>query len=99
MSNLHLNISDNALEDIENIYLYSLYTWSEQQASVYVNTISETIMLLVDNPFIGKNVEGLTSSFRSFPVNKHVIFYHLNNENLTVIRILHENADYKNHLH
>lgn len=96
---MKLNISNNAQEDIENIYLYSLQTWPDQQASIYVETINETIRMLIDHPYIGKNSEELIGSFRAFPVNKHMIFYHVDNEALTIVRILHESADYKNHFH
>ena len=98
MTKLLLNISENAQDDLENIYLYSFNSWGELQANLYVKALNQAILMLIENPYIGKVAEDINKAFRYFPANKHIVFYSILESELRILRILHESAHYKAHL-
>jgi toxin ParE1/3/4 len=95
---LRLEIREAAYQDLEDIWTYTLETWSLRQADKYYNDIIEAIEILCANPKSGKSAEHLRKGYRFFKVNSHLIFYTTNDLKLDVIRILHSQMDIPNRL-
>ncbi len=93
MKKLCLFIRKEACLDLENIWSYTLETWSLQQADKYYNDIIDAMNLLCEEPSIGKSAEHLRKGYKSFKINTHVIFYIASHSELDVIRILHSQMD------
>ena len=93
-------ISNEANNDLENIWLYTFETWSIDQADRYFNLILDEIEHLSKNPAIGKDVSYIRKEYFRSKVNTHFIFYRVNNEKkeIEIIRILHEQMDIDSHL-
>ena len=98
MKKLRLFIREEAYFDLENIWAYTLETWSLRQADKYYNDLIEAIEFLCESPKTGKSVEHLRKGYRSFKVNSHLIFYITTEFELDVIRILHSQMDIPNRL-
>ncbi len=93
-------ISKEALTDLENIWLYTLESWSTEQADRYYNLLIDEIEYLTENPNSGKDYSPIRKGYFRSKVKSHFIFYRLNlkaNE-LEVIRILHEQMDIESRL-
>jgi toxin ParE1/3/4 len=92
-------ISEQALEDIENIWLYTLENWSADQADRYYNLIFEEIEFICQNFNAGKSIEHLRKGYRYSKVKSHLIFYRKSVSGIIeIIRVLHQNMDIENRL-
>jgi toxin ParE1/3/4 len=92
-------ISRKALDDLSDIWKYSLEVWSEKQADRYYNEILQAFEAVSINPSIGKKYLQLDVLIKGYKVNRHIIFYSLDKENtLFIVRILHEKMDTKSHI-
>lgn len=92
-------ISEQALKDIENIWLYTLENWSVEQADRYYNLIFEEIEFICENFLAGKSIEYIRKGYRYSKVKSHLIFYRKStSDEVEIIRILHQNMDIENRL-
>lgn len=93
-------ISREAQIDIESIWLYTYETWSIEQADRYFNLIIDEIEFLASNPNFGKDFNYIRKGYYRSKVKSHFIFYKINlNENeIEIIRILHQQMDVKSRL-
>ena len=92
-------ISNKAVNDLDEIWIYTFNKWSVQQADRYYNLIISEIEFLSVNPDAGKSMEHIKKGYKSSKVKSHLIFYKLNESNtVEVIRILHQQMDIENRL-
>ncbi|AWL08995.1 hypothetical protein HME7025_01132 [Aquirufa nivalisilvae] len=88
-------LTKEALNDLELIWLYTLETWSFDQADRYFDLIMTEIEFLTENPLFGKDYNHVRKGYLSSRVKSHFIFYKINQvENeIEIIRILHQRMD------
>ena len=83
----------NAQQDIDNIANYSLLNHGEERAALYLEELHDKFDHIVLNPSLGTHRtdirEGLYSRFHQL----HTIFYRMDGEEITVLRILHQSRD------
>ena len=88
-----------AIDDLNNIWDYTFEQWSENQADKYYSTLRFACTEIGENPDIGKEYTEIRKDLLGLKSGKHIIFYHLTSEDeIEVIRILHERMDLKNRL-
>lgn len=92
---MKFEISDKAFEDIENIWLYTIETWSVEQADRYYNLLFEEIEYITEHPLSGRNVDHIRKNYRCTKVKSHLIFYRykISDMKVEIIRILHQSMD------
>ena len=88
-------ISQEASQDIENIWLYTFEHWSIEQADRYFNLIMDEIEYLAENPKSGIDYSNVRKGYFRSRIKSHFIFYKMNrkNEEIEIIRILHQRMD------
>jgi len=92
-------LTAKAKEDINNIWEYTVDTWSERQADNYYEILIEAFKKLSFNPSIGKTYSDVTSGILGYHVGKHLIFYRTAGEKeIIIIRVLHERMDIGQHV-
>lgn len=93
-------LSRKAVEDLEEIWLYTLENWSKEQADRYLNIIFDEIKYLAANPKTGQDCNHIRKDYRYSKVKSHLIFYKYNKaeDNIEIIRILHERMDLENRI-
>ena len=93
-------ISNEAAIDLENIWLYTFETWSEEQANRYLDLIFDEIEYLTLKPQSGTDYTTIRKGYFRSRVKSHLIFYKINisKNELEIIRILHQQMDIENHL-
>lgn len=90
-------ISDAAIIDLDKIWLYTLETWSADQADRYYNLLIEEIKYIATDFESGKEMNHIKSGYRAAKVKSHVIFYKKADDGIIeVIRILHQMMDIPN---
>ena len=93
------SISIKALSDLEEIWLYTFEKWSNEQADRYYNLIIDEINNICKSKKAGKSMEHIRAGYRASKVKSHLIFYRQpDEENIEVIRVLHEQMDIENRL-
>jgi len=93
------HISNKAIKDLEDIWNYTVETWSEKQADLYYEMLINFCQHIADNPACGKSYYEITEDLYGFTANKHIIFYRVVFQNeVEIIRILHGRMDLKNRI-
>ena len=94
-----VTIRQQAIDDLNNIWLYTFEEWSERQADKYYETLEFTCMQIGENPQLGREYEGINNNLLGLRTGKHIIFYQIiSKDEIEIIRILHERMDLKNRL-
>jgi len=92
-------ISEEALKDIDNIWLYTAENWSLEQADRYYNLILDEIEYISDNFEAGRDIGRIRKGYRFSKIKSHLIFYKKSKGGeIEIIRILHERMDIENRL-
>ena len=90
-------ISKKALEDLNNIWIYTAENWSIEQADRYYNLIMDEIEFVAENFETMKDFGGVRRNYRYSKVKAHLVFCNkIKNNEMEVVRILHEKMDIKN---
>jgi toxin ParE1/3/4 len=92
-------LTNKAVEDLNEIWVYTFEHWSEEQADKYYEMILEFCKNIAEKPDLGRNYEGIRTDLFGLKVNRHIIFYRIIKTNLIEIsRILHQRMDLKNRI-
>lgn len=92
-------LRQEAINDLKDIWTYTFEKWSEKQADKYYSSLEFACMQIGENPTLGKKYEGIESKLLGLRTGKHIIFYQvITEQEIEIIRILHERMDLKNRL-
>ncbi len=92
-------LRQEAIDDLNGIWIYALEEWSEKQADKYYATLEFACMQIGKNPELGKEYDGINRNLLGLRTGKHIIFYQvISKGEIEVIRIMHERMDLKNRL-
>jgi len=92
-------LRQEAINDLSDIWYYTLHKWSEKQADKYYNDIKIACKEIGENPSVGKNYTDISEQLLGFKSGKHILFYHqISADEIEEIRILHESMDLKNRI-
>lgn len=87
-------ISEKAVEDINNIWIYTAENWSVAQADRYYNLIYDEIEYIVNNFDMARDFGEIRKSYKCSKVKSHLIFFKKDKMNeIEVVRVLHEKMD------
>ena len=90
---------EKAISDLSDIWNYTTIRWSENQADKYYKAIKSACKEIGMDPNIGKEYIEITRELLGYKTGRHIIFYSAISDNeIEVIRILHEQMDLKNRL-
>ncbi|MCF8714473.1 type II toxin-antitoxin system RelE/ParE family toxin [Joostella atrarenae] len=96
MSISQYRISKQAIDDLNDIWVYTFHKWSKEQADRYYELIIDEIEFISDNYLIGKSAEQTRKNYRVSKIKSHLIFYRkVENEIVEIVRILHQRMDIK----
>ena len=92
-------LTTKAVDDLTQIWNYTLNKWSENQADKYYQMLLDNFNEVANNPDLGKNYSGVIENLLGFRAGRHIIFYREIEENeIEIIRILYEQMDLKNRI-
>lgn len=95
-----LLFSNKAVEDLTDIWNYTVETWSEAQADKYYTLLINTCRQIADSPRLpGKEYSEIMAGLFGYRTGKHIVFYRQVSEcAVEIVRILHERMDLKNRI-
>lgn len=90
-------LRQKAVDDLTDIWEYTLEEWSENRADKYYETIKFACKEIGKKPNIGKIYAEISRNLLGLKSGKHIIFYHqTSKDEIEIVRILHERMDLKN---
>lgn len=89
--------AESAEADLANIIDYTVQTWGQQQALIYIDGLETLAMALADTPKLGKSCDDLTPGLLVFPYQEHFIYYIEQSDGITIARVLHKRMDQDRH--
>lgn len=93
MAKFHL--TNKAVEDLDSIWLYTIEHWSENQADKYYRILSGEFQTIADSKkILDREYVEIHSGLYGRHCQKHVIFYRIVDNEIEIVRILHERMDY-----
>ena len=92
-------LRQEAIDDLNDIWDYTFTKWPENQSDKYYSSIKFACSQIGQNPELGRVYKEINENLFGLKTGKHIIFYHLiSNDEIEIIRILHEQMDMKNRL-
>jgi len=92
-------LTNKAVDDLDDIWNYTLETWSVNQAEIYYALLIDSCQELANKPSQGRSYEEVERNVLGFKTGQHVIFYRtITEKEIEIVRILHSMMDMKNHL-
>ena len=84
-----------ARKELINIISYTVDTWEQSQALKYVDGLEILAQRLAETPELGKHRADIFSKRKilSFPYEKHILYYAVISNGISIIRILHESMN------
>lgn len=90
-----LSLSDEADEDLRQIYLYGFERYGMDATDRYADRLNRALSLIADHPRIGRARHELGGAVRAYPVLVHVIVYEVTpDDDVFVLRIRHGREDW-----
>lgn len=94
---LKFEISELALEDLDNLWKYTVEQWSKGQANIYYNEIFSAIGKICENSDIGKPIDEIKKGHKRTNAISHMIIYKVKGTTIYIDRILHQKMDIEKH--
>ncbi len=92
-------LTNQAVQDLSDIWNYSRDAWSEEQADRYYEMLLQTCSNIANQPKSGRSYDRIIQNLYGIHSGRHVIFYRIISiELVEVARILHERMDLKSRL-
>ncbi|MDZ4749146.1 MAG: type II toxin-antitoxin system RelE/ParE family toxin [Saprospiraceae bacterium] len=91
-----LRLSPAASEDFENILQFTMETWGVNQFEQYLAGFQHVFDIICIDPSsaLSKERGELFDDCRSIRSGRHIVFFRLKNDNVEVVRILHDKMDF-----
>ena len=87
-----------ARDDLEDIWDYTVREWDIEQALVYTDELEAAIELICESPTLCRERNEYVPPVRIMAHGEHLIIYVIDDEGITVTRILHGSMDVDAHL-
>ena len=91
-------LSPRAAADVEEIWDYTKRRWDADQAERYNRVLQQGIEQIVGDPRKGRSCDQIRPGYRKYSVGSHMIFYRVVDDNVEIVRILHQQMDFERHL-
>ena len=90
------SFTNRALDDLIEIWDYTVENWSENQAEKYYNLIIASCIDLANNPQLGKSYNIVSLNLLGYKCGEHIIFFQeiVKNE-IEIARVLYGMMDLK----
>ena len=93
------HFTGRALNDLIEIWDYTVEEWSKKQAEKYYNLIIASCMDLANNPKLGKSYKILSLNVLGYRCGEHIIFCReISKNEIEIARVLHGMMDLKSKL-
>lgn len=82
-------LTEDAQADLVGIRQYTLENWGANQSKKYLEDITQKLLLLSENPSLGKLRVDVAADVYSFLHESHIMYYIVAQEQLVLFAVLH----------
>ena len=93
-----LRLTPAALQDLEDIWQYTAHHWSISQAERYIDRLTACFNALAAAPMVSSACDHIRPGYRRQVVERHVVYFRVDQDSVTVVRVLHERMDAIRHM-
>jgi toxin ParE1/3/4 len=90
--------SNEAENDLVEIYRYGFITYGENKADLYIEALKEKCQFIADMPDICPDRDEFNPPVKIYHHKKHLIIYIVETDFILIIRVLHERMDIQQHM-
>lgn len=94
-----LTLRPKAEQDLEEIWDFTVATWSLARAEAYLGGLQQVFDLLCVHPDMAKPQEGLSPPVRLHPYRLHLVIFATDEAVLEVIRVVHMRSNWQGVVH
>ncbi|MFN7226670.1 MAG: type II toxin-antitoxin system RelE/ParE family toxin [Holosporales bacterium] len=94
---MKLEIAAKAEADIRSIAAYTRKHYGLNQANRYLDALYQLMEKIAVQPGLGHFRRDIPGACKAITSGRHVVVYTVKNDTVYVARILHDQADFKNH--
>ena len=94
----NFRLTSRAESDLAEIADYTIETFGIEQARRYRDALDACFQTIADNPKVGRKANRLAPNLRRYQRKSHVVFYLPEMKGVLIVRVLHENSDFEQHL-
>jgi toxin ParE1/3/4 len=87
-----------AQRDLDAIFDYTVREWGLEQAVRYAAAIEKACARLARAPDFAQDCGDIRAGYRRAAVNRHVLYFRVEDYGIAVVRILHQRMDAPRHL-
>ena len=99
MVSANLHLTEEAANDLDEIFDYTVETFGPQQAIRYTDNLLQAMSLAADFPSMGRPYSTKTGlDLKRYNSGRHFFFYRVMDDGIEVLRILHQRQDFDRHL-
>lgn len=91
-------LSPLAQRDLDIIWDYTVEKWGKKQAIIYTRQLQKHIELIAAKPLIAKDCSEIRRGYYKYPSGSHLLFFRLIDGGIDVVRILHQQMDWEQHI-
>ncbi len=95
---MRFQLTNKAYADLKSIAKFTQSTWGVEQRKEYLTRLDQSFHMIAENVGIGRNCNHIRAGYHSLPVGKHLVFYRVDDETVTIVRILHQSMDVERQL-
>lgn len=86
-------LSHLAAIDFASIYEYTLTEFGAIQADNYTEALENTLTSIAQSPFIGRTYPDINEYIRRLDYRQHAVFYRIRENDVFILRILHQQME------
>ena len=90
--------SKEAENDLVEIYRYGFINYGENKADLYIETLKEKCQFLADVPNLCPDRDEFNPPVKIHHHRKHLIIYVIENDDILIVRLLHDRMDIQQHM-
>ncbi|KAA9129665.1 type II toxin-antitoxin system RelE/ParE family toxin [Marinihelvus fidelis] len=88
-----LRITPDAESDLVGIWIYTCEEWGVERADAYLDSLEAGMKQLVQHPSLGADYTHILPGYRRLQIEHHAAFYKLTEQEVLIVRVLHEEMD------
>lgn len=90
---LQVRVTPKAESDLVGIWVYTCEEWGVDQADKYLDELEEGMKQLIHHPSLGTAYSHVLPGYRRLQIEHHAALYKVEEPEVLVVRVLHEDMD------
>jgi len=91
-------LTPDAKASLMQIARYTEQQWGKKQRNGYLKVIDDCFHTLSETPNLGRIRPEIHHALRSHPAGKHIVFYIIHQDYISIVQVLHERMEPARHL-